>query len=35
LETEPISTNNFYKQKLGLKDDEPEYKKIPEAHTVR
>jgi len=22
-ETEPISTNNFYKQKLRLKDDEP------------
>jgi len=25
LETEPISTNNFYKQKLILKDDEPVY----------
>jgi len=25
LETEPISTNNFYNQKLRLKDDEPEY----------
>jgi len=25
LETEPISTNSFYKQKLRLKDDEPVY----------
>jgi len=25
LETEPIGTNNFYKQKLRLKDDEPVY----------
>jgi len=25
LDTEPISTNNFYKQKLRLKDDEPVY----------
>jgi len=27
LETEPITTNNFYKQKLRLKDDEPVYVK--------
>jgi len=25
LETESITTNNFYKQKLRLKDDEPIY----------
>jgi len=35
LETEPISTNNFYKQTLRLKDDEPIYIKnyrSPHSH---
>lgn len=35
LESEKITTNNFYKQKLRLKDDEPVYMKnyrIPHSH---
>lgn len=35
LETEPITTNTFYKQKLRMKDDEPVYIKnyrIPQVH---
>ena len=35
LETEPISTNNFYKQTLRLKDDKPIYIKnyrSPHSH---